>query len=524
MKVQISQRINWVNKFLSVAEMVAIENEADQLGLSFSQLMENAGKSLADVISRNFKDIEKKDILALVGKGNNGGDALVALRVLSERGWSTTAYLVDRKVEGDSIADQYVSSGGNLLNNLDDPKLEKLEALVTENKLIIDGLLGTGGKLPLRAPYKEVLVKIKRNLTEENAPLIIAVDCPSGADCVSGDVAKETIPANLTVCMAAVKSGMFKFPAFETLGKLDVVSIGLNEDQPLWKGISRFVADKDFVESKLPIRKMNSHKGTFGTAMVVAGSLKYTGAALLAGKSAFRSGAGLGSMAVIEPLHSTLSGHFPEAVWHLLPHKNGVIDSAGSEIISNNLEKISSILIGPGLGLENATKEFLVSILSQPISNLVLDADGLKLLAKIPEWEKILPEETIITPHPGEMSVLTGLPINKIQEERVAIAEKYAIKWNSVIVLKGAITVVASPNGKTILIPIANSALAHAGTGDVLAGLIVGLLAQGMNAFDAAVVGAWVHGQAGKSAKNNIGSSAGVLAGDLIKEIPKYLN
>ncbi len=511
-------------KYLTVEKMLAVEKEADLSGISYSQLMENAGRSLAESIAIKLGDIKKKTILALVGKGNNGGDALVALRLLSKKGWTTTAYLVGREKQGDALIDNFISSGGKILNNSDDPKMDKLGILIAENSFLLDGLLGTGIKLPLRSPFKEVLGNVKNSLTKGNSPIIIAVDCPSGMDCDSGELAEETIPANLTICMAAVKKGMFEFPAYEFLGNIEVVSIGLKDDLPIWKDINRFVVDDKFIKSKIPARKKNSHKGTFGTAMIIAGSLNYTGAALLAGKSSFRSGAGLVTMAVIEPLHAALSGHFPEATWQLLPHKNGFIESGGSEIILKNLGKTTAILIGPGLGLEEPTQNFLASLLSHPLPNLVLDADGLKLLTRIPNWEKILPKEMILTPHPGEMSILTGLPTEEIQSKRVAVAEKYAKKWNSMIVLKGAITVVASPKNKTFLIPVANPALAHAGTGDVLAGLITGLLAQGMPAFDAAVVGAWVHGEAGKRATKKIGGTAGVLAGDLLLEIPKFLN
>jgi NAD(P)H-hydrate epimerase len=267
---------------------------------------------------------------------------------------------------------------------------------------------------------------------------------------------------------------------------------------------------------------------------------------LLAGKAAYRVGAGLVTLAVPAPLHAPLAGHFPEATWLLLPHEQGVIADGAQEIIYQNSDRATAFLIGPGWGQEETTRLFLSHLLDEksghkrgnigfmgasderPLSNghlppLVVDADGLKLLTKIPDWAKKLPKGSILTPHPGEMAILTGEKIDAIQARRVQTAEKYAQEWGQIVVLKGAYTVIAEPGGETMVIPVATPALARAGTGDVLAGMIAGLLAQKMPAFHAAVTGAWLHAACGQTALNNLGNAASVLAGDVLAAIPQVI-
>ncbi|MBA4398861.1 MAG: NAD(P)H-hydrate dehydratase [Anaerolinea sp.] len=278
-----------------------------------------------------------------------------------------------------------------------------------------------------------------------------------------------------------------------------------------------------------------------------AGSVNFTGAAALAGEAAYRIGAGLVRLAVPSPLHPVLSGLLPEITWLLLPHELGVIAEGAEDVLFANLERVTALLVGPGLGMEQTTAHFMQRLLSAvptegkreglgflgssqrkkgqtpTLPPLVVDADGLKHLIHISEWPKKLPPETILTPHPGEMSVLTGLEVSAIQADRVEIARKYAVEWGHVVVLKGAMTVIADPAGRTFIIPVATASLARAGTGDVLAGLIVGLRAQGVSALDAAIAGAWIHAQAGLAAIDLVGHPASVLAGDVLAAVPEVL-
>jgi NAD(P)H-hydrate epimerase len=472
---------------------------------------------------------------------------LVALGHLIENGWTTTAYIVGSRSK-DPLVDRYNKLSGKIVSISEDKGFKNLHVLLGENKVVLDGLLGTGIRLPLRDPFPKVLQFVKDTLEGlSSPPKIIAVDCPSGVDCDSGDAAPDVIKADLTICMAAVKQGLLALPAFEYLGVLKVVGIGLSEELKPWKAIDRFVVNQEFVQANLPLRPYHAHKGTFGTALIVGGSLNYSGAVLLAGKAAFRSGAGWVTLAVPAPLHTAFAGIFPEATWLHLPHEMGVISESGVEIVLNNLSRITAVLIGPGFGIEDTTRNFIGSLLFgmestskgkigllpshqrdngvqiKSLSSLVIDADGLKLLSQLDDWPQRLPPQTILTPHPGEMTYLTGLQKDEIQANRIDIAESFAKKWGHIVVLKGAFTVIAEPGGKTGVIPVATPALARAGTGDVLAGVIVGLRAQGMGAFEAAACGAWIHAQAGLKAAERLGSTAGVLAGDLIREIPGLL-
>jgi len=530
-------------KLVSVEEMKAIEKEADAGGLSYDAMMKNAGRGLADILLGLGFD-EGPEILGLVGPGNNGADTLIALAHLAGEGWKTRAYLVNRKP--DAPVKQLEEAGGEILTAAADKKFTILSSALERADVLLDGVLGTGSKLPLKDDLARVLAETNAVLDQlDEAPFVVAVDCPSGVDCDTGEAPDECIPAELTVTMAAVKQGLLKLPAFEFVGDLEVVDIGVPADLPSLNKLQTEVAVEESVAALLPERPDDAHKGTFGTALIAAGSVNYTGAALLSGQAAYRIGAGLVTLAVPAPLHAALAGQFPEATWVLLPHEVGVISASAVEVLTKSFEQASALLVGPGLGLEDTTKEFIEHLMTgkagpkrstsqigfvpgqsarkteknSAMPALVVDADGLKLLAKIADWHKLLPAPAILTPHPGEMSVLTGLSKEEVQQDRQAIVRKYAQMWGHVVVLKGAFTVVAAPDGRLTVIPVASPALARAGTGDVLAGLIVGLRAQGVEAYEAAVAAAWIHAQAGLYAADDLGTTASVLAGDVLNSV-----
>ncbi len=536
-------------KIVSVEEMRTIEQKANDSGLTYEKMMGHAGKGVADVVISRFGSLDKKNVLGLIGSGNNGGDTLVALEILAKSGWKAIAYLLRPRDEHDPLLVQLKQSGGSIYQLEHDPEFKILDEIISTTQLILDGVLGTGIKLPLKGALAAALKHIREKLFRiEGRPIILAVDCPSGIDCDKGEVAEETIPADLTVTMAAVKQGLLRFPANDYVGEIVVVGIGLEdhtEEIPEWENINRYLTDPMWVREILPRRPRDAHKGTFGTAMVVAGSVNYTGAALLAGKAAYRAGAGLVTLAVPRPLHEALAGQFPEATWLLLPHELGVIAATAADVLLENLERVTALLIGPGFGLDPETRDFIDQITGGGQQNrksgigfipsivkgslslkdrkipLVIDADGLKLLAQLMDWHERLPEGSILTPHPGEMSILTGLSTSEIQADRVKSAEDFAQKWQHVVVLKGANTVVSEPEGRTAVIPIASPALARAGSGDVLAGLIVGLRAQGVPAFESAVAGSWIHARSGILAADRLGTTISMLAGDILEGIPE---
>lgn len=535
-------------KLVTPDEMRAIEREADQAGYSYTNMMEQAGSGVAQVIRRVISDPENRTAVALVGVGNNGGDALVALADLAGSGWSVSAWLIKPR-DGDPWVERVKRAGGKIITFADDPYFYTLDVWLEQCNVVVDGVLGTGVKLPLKSDIGALLSHVQKVLAKTSVE-IFAVDCPSGVDCLTGEAAPECIPADITICMEAVKVGLLKLPAFSLCGEIEVVRLGLPAGLASYDQVLLEMIDPAWVADRLPARPLNAHKGTFGTAIICAGSVNYSGAALLAGAGAYRIGTGLVEMAVPAPLHAALVGQLPEAVWQLLPHDQGVISSAAARVLQQRFVNADAVLLGPGWGQEKTTMECLRTLLEPVRSNpkarpigflqpelsavsngkpggwpkLVVDADALRLLARIPGWWDLLPEETVLTPHPGEMAALTGMSIEAVQQDRIAIARLFAGQWRKVVVLKGAHTVIAEPGGRGLVIPVASPALARAGTGDVLAGMITGLLAQGMSGFEAAGVGAWVHAKAGQMAVKTVGHAAAVLARDVIGELGNVIS
>ena len=533
-------------RLVSVAQMKELERQADAGELSYDRMMAKAGKGLADLIHARFWSDDHHSVLGLIGSGNNGGDTLVALGHLINEGWAAKAYIVKERAKNDGLISTFLAAGGELTAFSDDVSLKVLKNWVNSSDILLDGILGTGVSLPLSGSVSKVLSAIA---SSGRHLLIAAVDCPSGIDCDSGDAAKECLKADLTVCMAAVKQGLLKYPAHPLVGELAVVDIGLPKSLKAWKGIDGEVMTAQKAISFLPHRAEDAHKGTFGTCMVVGGSVNYCGAPLLASEAAYRVGVGLVRTAIPGAIYDAIAGCLPETTWLVLPYTDGMLNAESARVLRRNLERVSAMLIGPGLGFESHTQDFLTDLLenaqipnssrrsmgfsgekreerSASLENLpplVIDADGLRQLAKIKDWHRKLDNIAVLTPHPGEMSALTGLSVDAIQKNRVEIAQEYARKWGHVVVLKGALTVTADPTGKYMVNPVATSALATAGTGDVLAGMIAGFTAQGLSAYSAAVTGVWLHAQAGILAAERLGNSASVTARDVLAAIPAAL-
>jgi hydroxyethylthiazole kinase-like uncharacterized protein yjeF len=537
-----------VAKIVTTKEMKAIEEAADSSGLSYDQMMLNAGEAIADATLDFVGDVEGKRIVILVGTGNNGGDGLVVGHHLSEAGAQVSIYMTKARTEDDANYKRLKEKELLIAVAEDDERSRVLQNIVKTADIIIDGVLGTGFKLPLKGAAKDLLNKTNNYLQKrQDKPVVIAVDCPSGLDCDTGEVAEEVIPADLTVTLAAAKPGLLQFPGAEFVGHLRVGDIGIPQDQKQLSKIRTELANPEVLAEWLPKRPRNAHKGTFGRVLVIAGSINYPGAAGLSGMGAYRAGAGLVTMAVPSIIQSLIAPILPEATWILLPHEMGVISENAFGVLKEELERYEVVIIGPGFGLDETTKGFLcrlfdadrpgqrshIGFVTQeiekhkngfPIPPCVIDADGLKLLADIEKWWEFLPKETILTPHPGEMAVLTGQSTADIQSDRIGIASKWAKNWGHIVVLKGAFTVVAKPDGNATVIPIANPALARAGTGDVLTGAIAGFRAQGVEAYEAAILGCYVHGKAGEYSAESLGTTAAVLAGDVADAIAWVLS
>ena len=504
-------------KVASVKEMRAIEAAAAESGLSYAQMMLNAGHSASNYLRRRLELNEEAVVVVLVGKGNNGGDGLVmACDLAAATAADIRIYLVEARARDDIHLRAAVDAGLKLALATDDSDGAILENWLGEAAALVDAIYGIGLRLPIRGDSAAVLERITRCLRAE-PPFVLALDCPSGVDCDSGAADRLTLRADATISFIAAKPGLLTFPAAAFVGELEVARIGVPATLTELKAVSTTLMDNGLAASLLPPRRLDGHKATFGKVMLVAGSPNYIGVLALAGEAACRSGVGLVTIATTHDLIEVVASSLPEPTWLALNDDDGAISENASEKLLNAAQAYDALLIGCGLGLHKSTREFVSRIVSADATPpLILDADALNALSPQLNWWAELPAGTIITPHPGEMSRLTGLSTAEINSDRWQLSRQYAALWQVVVVLKGAHTVIAHPAGETTVIPVKSDALSTAGTGDILAGLVAGLRAQGLGAYDSARLGAYLHAVAGTIAAERVGSSRSVIAGDVL--------
>lgn len=506
-------------KLVTVAQMRQLEAEADARGVSYAQMMETAGAAVAATILERQLPADTA-VVVLVGPGNNGGDGLVAARYLAEAGVVVKIFALKSVDETDTKVQALRELGIFMADAEHDPHYHALRQMLKEpTNVIVDALLGTGLKLPLRENAQNLLAYVKAHYTPAQQ-WVLAVDAPSGMDCDSGEVDEAvTLPAQITVTFGLAKVGQFKFPAANYLGELLVAPIGWPINLPTLQTPLVELATRELVQNYLPLRPRNAHKYTFGKLLAIVGSKNYVGAAHLVGRAANRIGTGLVTLAVPQSIYPILASQLIESTWLPQPDDWSEIESLRAAV-----SKYEAVVLGCGLGLAAATQNFVAKFFEAYGSvPLLIDADGLRLLAQIENWWQKIPPLSVLTPHPGEMSALTGLSVAAIQKDRVGVAQKFARVWGQVVLLKGAFTVIAAPDGRTAVQPFAEAALAKAGSGDVLAGLVGGLLAQKVAPWEAATLGAFVHGRAGELASQNIGTSISVVASDLLDALPESL-
>ncbi|MFL5628589.1 MAG: NAD(P)H-hydrate dehydratase [Ktedonobacteraceae bacterium] len=507
---------------VNVDEMRDLEVRAErEYGLTSHILMENAGKSAAEILAdymRKRHAIDGLEVLVLIGPGNNGGDGLVMARHLQEWGANISLYYWKEQ------RFIYLTSVREV--PAEDAPVE-LEAAVQRADYIIDALLGTGRSRPLPENMRTLLGRVQQERRQRPSLRLVAVDLPTGMNADTGEVDPGTPHVDLTITLAFPKQGFFFFPGREYLGELYIGSIGLPAEME--RNLQKEMLTAELVNRFVPPRPLNSNKGTFGKVMLFCGSPPYPGSAYLAGTAAGRIGAGLVTLAVTEQMLPIYAGAFHEATFALLPAQEaGSFERANA--LMHSLEGYRALLMGPGLGqspyIREVILELLESLRSMPDDerpHLVIDADGLNNLSALEQWWTLLPPGTVITPHPGEMSRLCkGLKVSGGGIDRLDLACGKAREWQVTLVLKGACTIIANPDGRTRINWITNPALATAGTGDVLAGMVVGLLAQKLDPFDAASTAVYLHTTASELVSARIGHS-GLLASDLLPEIPRAL-
>lgn len=501
---------------------------SEKFGVPSLALMEHAGAGVVEFLSSRYDPLNRQKIAIICGKGNNGGDGLVVARLLINQGIEPRTLLLSspEALQGDALTNY------EALLALRPPEIvpdlgawEHTKATLAGTTIIVDALLGTG----LTKPLSGFLLSVVRDLNELPGAIRIAVDLPSGLSADTGETIGESIAASASVTFTAPKHAHVFPPACERVGEWRVVQIGtppeaLEGDPELFLDL---ICREDIKWLSAP-RKMDSHKGTYGHVLILAGSLGKTGAAALAAKSALRSGVGLVTIATPASCLPVIASLGMEYMTEPLPEASDGAISAGVGTIER-LRALAkgktAMAIGPGLGTSSQTQEAVRTIVQHFRSlPMVIDADALNAFAgKIDEMETE-GRVRVLTPHPGEMSRLTGIETAEIQKRRVEVAREFAVRHKLHLVLKGSRTLVAAPDGAVAVNPTGNPGMATGGTGDCLTGLVAGFLAQfaSRNVADVVRAAVYVHGLAGDLAASDLGE-ASLIAGDLVEAIPRAL-
>jgi NAD(P)H-hydrate epimerase len=506
-------------KVLTAEQMQALDRLTIQdVGIPGIVLMENAGRSVASTIVERFGQNYKRAVV-LAGKGNNGGDGYVVARLLADEGWDVEVFVFSKKSEivGDALTNLNVLDRyGYKISFISEPgKCSNLLEVRSEEAILIDALFGTGLKKPVLRLYAKVI----EWLNSQASP-VVSVDIPSGIDASSGKVLGAAVKADLTVTFAMPKVGLVTYPGAAYVGELVTSPIGIPQRVLSQAKADYFWMDFRSAQEMLPRRQKDGHKGTFGHLLVIAGSLGKSGAAVMTSESGLRGGAGLVTLACPKVIQPIVASQLKEVMTLPISDLNGESNLLALEDVQRAITDKQALAIGPGLGSGREVFGLVRRLVQDTNLPMVIDADGLNALCG---HTKILQRKTdqaiIITPHPGEMSRLLEVTPEKVQSDRIAVAKTFASKFNVVVVLKGARTLIASPDGQTFINSTGHAGMASGGMGDVLTGLIGSLLAQGFSAKEAATLGAYLHGLAADRLFGKFGD-AGLIATDLMAEIP----
>jgi NAD(P)H-hydrate epimerase len=507
-------------KVVTAKEMQELDRRASaEYGIPSLVLMENAGSETARELLAAFPNLRRSRVVILCGRGNNGGDGFVVARHLLNRGATVETFLIARRedVAGDARANLEIleKMGAAPQEVRDHGGMAALSDRIASAGVVVDALLGTG----TRGPATGVLVEVIELLNRAGRP-VVAVDIPSGLLADDPEPPGPAVRATLTVTFALPKRCLLLYPAAGYAGTVRIAPIGipasLCRDPELLLGL----LEADDVAPAFPQRDPAAHKGTFGHVLVIAGSMGKTGAAALASLAAQRVGAGLVTLAVPQSLNDAMEVKLTEVMTEPVPEtETRTIGLEAKDRLLRLAEGKNAVAIGPGLGVHPSTQKLVHELLSSLKLPLVLDADAINALAGRADVLARAGGPVIVTPHPGELSRLLGVSTDEVLRKRIPLLQDAAGRLNVILVLKMAHTIVASPARDAAIVPTGNPGMATGGTGDVLTGLIAGLLAQGISAGLAARAGAYVHGLAGDLAAARLGQEA-MLAGDLLAEAP----
>ena len=523
--------------------MRALEQSVINDGVSEAELIERAATAIADFIHRNVRssDGTSRSLVALAGPGNNGVDGLLAAALLVERGWQAYAVLVGRK---------------NLDGLPGEPEmLSQIQVVgdIPQVDVILDGIYGNSGRTDLPKPAKTALEMIRRVRGEARPPILIAVDCPTGTNTETGQVADAIVGADVTLCISNPKIGMLKSPALDHIGELVALDIGVRTDD-LDPDVRASMIDRNFVRSALAPRPATAHKSQVGGLLIVGGAPGYYGAPRLAGEAALRAGCGYVGMAVPRSIAGTIATAVPELIFHPLSDADGRRSATTVREALSDSNRYDAFVVGPGLGRDEVASTLLESLfqLHSPARReearesifgiprriesvedsdegdvrsypLVIDADALNWLSELDDWPSLLEGRTcVLTPHVGEMARLLDGETGDVAADPWNVARQAASDWGQVVVLKCGLTCVATPEGDVFVAPRPTPELATPGTGDVLSGLVGAFIAQGNAPADAAKIAIYVGAMAGKVARLRLGARS-VVARDAIEGLPVVL-
>ena len=516
-------------RVVTAAEMRQIDQHTiEGIGIPGIVLMETAGSAIVHALQQHYPTCKRIGILA--GKGNNGGDGIVIARQLAHIGHNVHLFLVSPSDSFTGEAAVNLQIAQNLELRIDEilteaaPRTEKGVPLnhITSCELLVDAIFGTG----LHGEVREPIATLINTINNLSIP-ILSVDLPSGLDADTGSPLGTCVRADRTVTIGLPKRGLLIHPGAEFAGKLEVVDIGFPEQVIDAQNIKVHWTTAAAASEWVPSRPSASHKGTYGRVLVIAGATGMTGAAALASKAALRAGAGLVTLATPKHLNPILEGLLPEVM--TLPLSETDAGSLAVSAISTILEfaeKTKSVLaIGPGLSQNPETVTLVHQLVRENQEQglglrMVIDADGLNALAQATELIPLLGKDAVLTPHPGEMARLTNTSVSTLELDRISTAQQFANEQGVTLVFKGAPTVIGTPNGDVWINSTGNPGMATGGMGDVLTGIIAGLMAQGVLSEQAGALGVYVHGLAGDIVSERLGAH-GLIASDVLEAVPE---
>ncbi|HTA76369.1 MAG TPA: NAD(P)H-hydrate dehydratase [bacterium] len=498
------------------------ESAVKDYALTIAKLMEGAGAAVVKVVEEVYAPLSKKTFGVLCGKGNNGGDALVAARLFKQKKASVVVVLVGEPEElTEEAKKQYQKAKTAKVPILvldSHEKIKAIQAALEECDVIVDGLLGTGLSRPVEGLYRDLIL-----LTRKLGKPVVAVDIPSGLSSDSGSPMGEALAAKTTVTFGLPKIGFYSSTASSFIGELRTVNIGFPEELLNAGFIHQEMTSLSMVKKSLPRYDEHTHKGTRGRVLLVAGARGLTGAATLSAYGAQRIGAGLVTVACPESLNTILEIKLTEPMTAPVPEiEGGFLSPRATGRILDLAVNVNTVILGPGIGRQRETGQLVKDLIMKLTVPMVVDADALYLLGGHLDILKTAKSPIILTPHPGEAAWLLKTTIMAVEQNRLKVAKQLAQDYNVFVVLKGHRTIIASPQGEVRVNPTGNRGLATGGTGDVLSGIIGGLLAQRLSAFEAATTGVYLHGLAGEKASRRLGPD-GLLAGDLLPLLPRLL-